>query len=252
MSLPNNTVTQVVAGVTLVGAAAVNTPTGELLENDQDLDSRVSAAAASVVTHAALTSPHSAASAATPSRLVVRDSSGRAQFAAPSASADAATKQTVDDHAALTSPHSATSAATASRLVVRDSSGRAQFATPSASADAATKGYVDAAVTKFLSAAFSYSSLIYNAFAHGLGAVPSDVKILAKCLSSDLGYSAGDWVYGIIQDDNSNLGAATPGADSSYVFFRWPTRPPRVCRKDTGVMTAISAANWEFYLSATK
>lgn len=47
-------------------------------------------------THAAVTSPHSATSAATASRLVVRDGSGRAQFATPSASADAAIKSYVD------------------------------------------------------------------------------------------------------------------------------------------------------------
>lgn len=82
------------------------------------------------------------ASAATALKIVQRDSNGRAQFASPSASADAATKSYVDTHAALTTAHGAVSTATASTMVVRNASGRAQFADPSASADAATKGYV--------------------------------------------------------------------------------------------------------------
>lgn len=102
--------------------------------------------AADLAAHAALTSPHSATSAATPSRVVVRDASGRAKFAAPAASDDVAIKSTVDDHAALTTAHGAVSTATASKLVVRDASGRAAFATPAASGDAATKGYVDGAI----------------------------------------------------------------------------------------------------------
>ena len=44
--------------------------------------------------HAALTSPHSAVSTATANRLVVRDASARAGFAAPAASGDALIKGT--------------------------------------------------------------------------------------------------------------------------------------------------------------
>jgi len=49
----------------------------------------------SIETHAALTSPHSATSAATASRLIVRDSDGRAKVAAPSAADDIARLDTV-------------------------------------------------------------------------------------------------------------------------------------------------------------
>jgi hypothetical protein len=98
-------------------------------------------------THAALTTAHSAVSAATASRMMVRDSAGRAQVADPSADADIATKHSADAavsaHAALTDTHGAVSAATASRIALRDSAGRAQFAEPSADADAASKNYVD-------------------------------------------------------------------------------------------------------------
>jgi hypothetical protein len=54
------------------------------------------AAVNAVTTHDNLTSPHSAVSTATASRLVVRDGSGRAAFASPSATGDAATKGYVD------------------------------------------------------------------------------------------------------------------------------------------------------------
>lgn len=51
---------------------------------------------AALATHAADTAPHSATAAPTASRLIVRDASGRAQVAAPSAGADIATKAYVD------------------------------------------------------------------------------------------------------------------------------------------------------------
>lgn len=58
------------------------------------------ARAAADSTHAALTDPHGATSAATASRLMLRDANGRAQVAAPSAAADCARKQDVDNEAA--------------------------------------------------------------------------------------------------------------------------------------------------------
>ncbi|HEX2795702.1 MAG TPA: hypothetical protein VHN38_01345, partial [Immundisolibacter sp.] len=56
----------------------------------------VDAVQASADGHAALTNPHGATSAATASRLVLRDAAGRAQVAAPSVSADLANKGYVD------------------------------------------------------------------------------------------------------------------------------------------------------------
>jgi hypothetical protein len=124
----------------------------------------------------------SATSSATPSQLVIRDSSGRTQVGTPAVSSDAANKGYVDSTVAGASPAShthdagavisgvfdparlpaasttaqgalsaadktkldaAASIPTASTLVVRDASGRARFADPSVAADASTKGYVD-------------------------------------------------------------------------------------------------------------
>jgi hypothetical protein len=49
-----------------------------------------------IAAHNAVTNPHSATASPTASRLVLRDASGRAQFADPSAAQDAATKAYVD------------------------------------------------------------------------------------------------------------------------------------------------------------
>lgn len=123
-----------------------------------------------------------AASAATASTLVVRDASGRAQFAEPSAAADVASKSYVDTglstksatghtHAAADTTtgvfnaarlpavttatqgamlaadkvklNAASPAATPNTIVMLDAAGRAQVASPSAAADIARKDYVD-------------------------------------------------------------------------------------------------------------
>jgi len=56
----------------------------------------LAAVVAYIAAHNAVTNPHSAASAATASRLALRDAAGRTQFADPSAAQDAATKAYVD------------------------------------------------------------------------------------------------------------------------------------------------------------
>lgn len=59
--------------------------------------------------HAALTDPHGSTSAATPSRLILRDANGRAKVAAPAAADDIAQKNTVDVHATrVDNPHGVT------------------------------------------------------------------------------------------------------------------------------------------------
>ncbi|SDR81232.1 hypothetical protein SAMN05444162_0099 [Paenibacillaceae bacterium GAS479] len=92
-----------------------------------------------------------ATSAATVSRLVMRDSAGRAKIVAPSAADDIARKDTVDSavfaHATLTSVHGSTSAATVSTIMQRDSAGRAKVVAPAAADDIARKDTVDTAVS---------------------------------------------------------------------------------------------------------
>ncbi|AYO30795.1 hypothetical protein D2962_09395 [Biomaibacter acetigenes] len=113
------------------------------------------ALASDLAAHLAETAPHGATSAATASKIMMRDVNGRAKVAAPLASDDIARKDTVDavqtnlnTHAALTSTaHGATNAATASTLMARDASGRAKVAAPAASDDIAIKSTVDAVQT---------------------------------------------------------------------------------------------------------
>lgn len=63
---------------------------------DAGIYGRVGRLKADLAAHIALTNPHNATAAATANRLMLRDASGRAQVAAPSASADIATKGYVD------------------------------------------------------------------------------------------------------------------------------------------------------------
>lgn len=88
----------------LIEAAGITLVKGNRAQLRAAIDTFIAAAASSEAsarasadsTHAALTNPHSATAAATASRLVLRDASGRAAFADPSAAGDAATKGYVD------------------------------------------------------------------------------------------------------------------------------------------------------------
>lgn len=110
-----------------------------------------------------------AATAATASRLIIRDASGRAQVATPTAAADIANKGYVDsvvggaaaptvslDNNGLATPamlqatqrvDMADVANSAFSLVVRDADGRTQVTTPVAVQDATPKSYVDSAIS---------------------------------------------------------------------------------------------------------
>lgn len=67
------------------GRAKVSAPSAS---DDIARKAEVDAATSSVTTHAALTNPHSATSAATANRMVLRDANGRAQFAAGATGGD--------------------------------------------------------------------------------------------------------------------------------------------------------------------
>lgn len=124
-------------------------------------------------THGAMSSTDktkldNAVSAATASRLIIRDAAGRAQVASPSAAADIANKGYVDsivggaaapvvsaDNNGLATPamlaatgrvDSASVVNTGDTLVVRDAAGRTQVSTPASPADAAPKSYVDGVI----------------------------------------------------------------------------------------------------------
>jgi RNase P/RNase MRP subunit p29 len=133
----------------LTSTTKVNNLNADMLDG---FHASIFATADTLNTHiSATTGIHGATSAATANALVIRDESGRAKVAAPSAADDIARKDTVDavqtnltNHAnATTGIHGATSAANANTIVIRDASGRAKVASPSAADDIARKDYVD-------------------------------------------------------------------------------------------------------------
>jgi len=88
---------------------------------------------------------HGSTSAATASKPMHRDASGRSKVAAPAAADDIARKDTVDTHAALAvaGTHGSTVAATPNRSIHRDAAGRAKVVAPAVAGDIALKDTVD-------------------------------------------------------------------------------------------------------------
>lgn len=120
----------------------------------------VAGAQSKVDVHEAKAATHGATASATANRIVLRDSSGRAQIATPTLASDIANKSYVDGkisevdvvgdvsgHINRTDAHSATNTATANRIMMRDAYGRAKVAVPSASDDIARKAEVDTVQT---------------------------------------------------------------------------------------------------------
>jgi len=77
-------------------AASIPIEDAEEYYDSETVEAALAEIAEDLDTHAGLTNPHSATAAATADRLVLRDASGRAAVAAPSAEGDAATKGYVD------------------------------------------------------------------------------------------------------------------------------------------------------------
>ncbi|WP_321367903.1 phage tail protein [uncultured Desulfuromusa sp.] len=212
--------------------------------------------------HAALTAPHSATSAATASRLMLRDSSGRAKVAAPSAADDIAQKAQVDAeattranadsaHAELSAPHSATSAATASRLILRDSSGRAKVAAPSAADDIARLDTVNNAINALMNAPPSTLDTL-NELAAALGDDPSFATTITNLIATKetpagaqakVDALASRFANSIGPSGHQQFPARTPEESPGLILqwaevqstsdvaqsFNWPVTFPRVC-----------------------
>ena len=119
------------AGVVTIEAANVTDERAFARLGMGDLDTTY-ATQADLSAHTGATSAHSAASAATANRIVLRDGAGRAKVAAPSASDDIARKDTVDTHknaATLDHPDaSVTTAKLAAGVLSADVAGRAKMA----------------------------------------------------------------------------------------------------------------------------
>jgi hypothetical protein len=93
----HNTTGIIAAGSIVLWSVGTGQQVEELTSTERR--AQISGVATAVMSHLAETSSHSATSAATANRIVLRDAAGRAKVAAPSATDDIAIRQTVDDHA---------------------------------------------------------------------------------------------------------------------------------------------------------
>lgn len=88
-------------------------------------------------------------------------------------------------------------------------------------------GSVSLALASFTSPQFTLSQVLWSA-AHGLGSVPSQVRLVIVCVSNDAmsGFSAGQEVESSsFYDANDNILEWTFGADATNVFARAGAQP---------------------------
>lgn len=81
--------------------------------------------------------------------------------------------------------------------------------------------------------------------AHGLGAEPRITGVRLVCQTAELGYSIGDTVQ-VEGDIASNV------PDATNLNIRYRSVAASICHKTTGVLTAITAANWKARFYAIK
>lgn len=81
--------------------------------------------------------------------------------------------------------------------------------------------------------------------AHGLGAAPRITGVRLVCQTAELGYSIGDTVQ-VEGDIASNV------PDATNLNIRYRSVATSICHKTTGVLTAITAANWKARFYAIK
>ncbi|MCW6598669.1 hypothetical protein [Yersinia ruckeri] len=145
------------------GKLVIRTVTGQIKAADPQADDDVvtkkfmtTSNSDAVTAHANKTDVHGATSAATASRLIIRDANGRAQVNAPLADADIATfkvvkavQQLLEEHIDDgTNPHAEASSyeAVGTMLALRNGSGNIQVGTAATGLDAANANYVNGQV----------------------------------------------------------------------------------------------------------
>jgi len=86
--------------------------------------------------------------------------------------------------------------------------------------------------------------------AHGLGLIPSDVNAYYYCVSSQLGWSTGDF-YKVVQDVNAGSTMAIYwDITNIYVKYGNGMNAPTIINKTTGASNSGTAANWNTYFIA--
>lgn len=107
--------------------------------------------------------------------------------------------------------------------------------------------------TRFTSTAITPSNAGGGTQAHGLGAVPKRVWAMLKCITTDAGWAVNDWVavYPMASSSASYPGVAVyaDGTNVGYRFYN-AASPFMLNHKTTGAGTALTNANWEFYIYA--
>lgn len=87
---------------------------------------------------------------------------------------------------------------------------------------------------------------------HGLGARPFSVAMDAVCITSDLEFQVGDYVYNLngVQVNLNGMTAIT--ADAANIYARFGSAAPSLPNKSTGAGANITPARWNVIFRASK
>lgn len=86
---------------------------------------------------------------------------------------------------------------------------------------------------------------------HGLGGVPKQFQVILRCITTDMGYSAGDEIdfHTVYPFGTGAAYNGVIGANSTQLFIRYSNNFI-VLNKDTGAYGAITFSSWRFVLKA--
>jgi hypothetical protein len=234
--------------------------------------------------HADSTAPHSATSAATADRLMLRDAAGRAKVAAPSASDDIARKDTVDTAIANLLASAPGTLDTLNELaaalgndpnfattITNALAGKAPLAspaltgTPTAPTAGAGTNTTQLATTAFVASAVAAVAPALTSFyqsgelsiatattvSHLLGTRPFLFQAVIRCLISDAGYSPADEVeLSTVFTSGSYTTIASVWVNTTSMGYAstsvtWAVRP-----KTGGAPVNINHTNWRVVMRA--
>ena len=86
---------------------------------------------------------------------------------------------------------------------------------------------------------------------HGLGVKPLAVVMDGVCITADLGYSPGDYVYDMNGAQVNLNGMASLTADATNIYVRFGSATPSLPNKGTGAGANITAARWNVIFRAS-
>lgn len=91
--------------------------------------------------------------------------------------------------------------------------------------------------------------------AHGFGAEPKDTRVLMICKTAEAGWSVGDKLLVHLNSSTGNIGANRFNSlyfDSANIYLRYSdnAQPLIIAVKSTGVVQAVTNANWRVIVRA--